>query len=161
MRTLALSFLIAVRLLATSSAFTFTSPPAGAAVNLSSTIDIVWTLDNNEGNTETNLKFNGQSPSGGTSFSYDIASNISISQGNYLWNTTDVYQALLRSNNTLSNGADFSFTAELHNNGSSAGAQVTGSMFKIDGISLVSAGALLHPQAGFVVIAVVLFAMLL
>jgi hypothetical protein len=161
MRTSTLCILATTCLLATlssASAFTFVSPPAGATLNLSSTIDIVWNLNGNEQYNETNLQFNGVNGNGGSGFTYDIVSNISLSQGNYLWNPrngTGVYEALMLSNNTLSDGADYTFTATLHNNNPvDGGAMITSDKLKIDGISLVSTGASLHPQASRIAMAI-------
>ncbi|CZT20888.1 uncharacterized protein RCC_06748 [Ramularia collo-cygni] len=129
------------------TAFSFTTPTPGTALNLSApTIDIQWAPENAQ-YSQFDLAFEGQSAKG-TGFSYTIAQNLSVPEGHYTWHPSNVSAALENSKVTLTPGSNYYFKAELHDSDSSAGAQLSSGNYAVTGYQHISAALHLQPHLG-------------
>jgi len=132
--------------------FTFTSPAAGSALNLSApSINIQW-----DGSTSqyplVDLVFSGNAGA----FSYTLVSNISVTTGSYQWNPANKTAALQSGRTTLSSGKDFQFQAMTHENNSRAGAIISSASYSVIGYPYIGAGTSLRPHVGAILLMILI-----
>jgi hypothetical protein len=141
------SLVLAVALVAAptfgQSNFTFTAPAAGTVLNLSApSIEIQWTSEDTDPASEVDLSWHGQFEDGSTSYYYGVVENISVADGQYLWNPEDTRMALESNKNNISDGNDYYFEAKLHN----SGAEVMSEKYSVTGYEFIGAAGALQPQ---------------
>lgn len=132
--------------------FEFTAPAPGTSLDLSaSSIDITWASDDPQ-YSQFDLKFKGSSDEG-TIVAYTLAQNLSIADGQYTWQPSDVADALGSTKIMLTNGEDYQFQADLYNGGgSSRGASVDSGSYAVTGYQYVGAAAYLQIGVGAVLL---------
>lgn len=140
-----------------ATCFQLTAPTSGSPLNLSaSSIPIEWT-GNDQGYSQVDLSWGGQSASG-NSFLYSLVENISIPEGQYTWDPRNVSNALRVTPVTLTTGNDYHFEARLHDAGSSGGSTFTFDDYAVTGYQYTSAASASRSHLGVVLLATSLIA---
>ncbi|ORY58712.1 uncharacterized protein BCR38DRAFT_446367, partial [Pseudomassariella vexata] len=118
------------------AAFEFTSPDSNQKLNVSAPIRVTWTSDSSAYD-QLDLWFMGVTATG-TSFGYDLKSNISTSVGMYNWDPYNVTQAWESTDLVLVGGKEFQFQARLHDRNTTRGAMVQSDYYAVVGYDNIS-----------------------
>lgn len=135
-----------------ANCFDFSAPTPGTILNLSAaSIDIAWRLAADTGIPKVDLYFVGLSDSG-SELSYNIATNLSFSDGQYAWNPANTSESLQSTDITLTKGKDHYFRADQHyNNSGTVQSQISGD-YSVMGYPSIGAAGSLQLQLGAILL---------